>query len=161
MSTTIRVETTLDSTAERVWAALKHPASFLYVCRGLFGFPALVGRTEPIGAGEAGQGWLLLFHVLPLHRHTIEVVAVDEADRTIRSHEHGGALRRWDHTLHVEPISEQGCRYSDTVEIDAGVLTPLVARCGVGIYRYRHRRWRRLVAKHLRVDGPAYQLRAL
>jgi hypothetical protein len=155
MTSTVNVETVLPTDTDRVWSALKHPASFLYVVRGLFGMPALAGRTDPIRAGEAGTGWLLAFHVLPLHRHTIEVLSVDDGTRTIRTHEHGGVLRRWDHTLHVSPVPVPGgsggprCRYRDTVTIDAGPLTAIVATLAVGIYRYRHRRWHRLVRKHL------------
>jgi hypothetical protein len=158
MAITIKVQTTLDTDAVRVWEAMKHPASFLYVCRGLFAWPALVGRTAPIRPGEAGQGWLFLFHVVPLYRRTIEVVSVDETTMTIRSYEHGGALRRWDHTLHVEPAEDSRCRYSDTVEIDAGALTALVAFTARWSYRYRQRRWHRLVSKHLRPGGPSYGL---
>jgi hypothetical protein len=150
---TIDVSTELPTDADRVWAAMKQPATFLYVTRGLFGMPALAGRSEPVRAGEAGSGWLFAFHVVPAYRHTIEVVAVDEGTRTLRTHEHGGVLRRWDHVLHVEPVSEleagPRCRYSDTVTIDAGRLTGVVAAMAVGIYRYRQRRWHRLVRKHL------------
>jgi hypothetical protein len=187
---TIHVETVLPTDPERVWSALKHPASFLYVTRGLFGMPALAGRTDPVQAGEAGTGWLLAFHVVPLHRHTIEIVEVDEATRTIRTHERGGVLRRWDHSLHAAPVTPAGpggpdvpngpgggggpggpggpggtwdgggggarCRYRDTVTIDAGPLTAVVAALAVRIYRYRHRRWHRLVRKHLLVAGPRH-----
>jgi hypothetical protein len=76
--------------------------------------------------------------------------------RTICTHEYGGLLTAWDHTLRVEPIDEHRCRYSDTVAIDAGRATRLVAAIAVGIYRYRHRRWHKLVRKHLLPDGPAY-----
>lgn len=117
--------------------------------RGVLGFPALVGRSEPLRAGEVGSGWLFAFHVVPAYRHTIEVVEVDEATRSIRTHEHGGVLRRWDHTLHVEPLGERSCRYSDTVVIDAGPMTGVVAVVATALYRYRHRRWHRLVRKHL------------
>ena len=156
---TIDVSTELPTDADRVWAAMKQPATFLYVTRGLFGMPALAGRSEPVRAGEAGSGWLFAFHVVPAYRHTIEIVAVDEETRTLRTHEHGGVLRRWDHTLHVEPVSDGGCRYGDTVTIDAGWLTGVVALMAVGIYRYRQRRWHRLVRKHLLPTGPAYALR--
>lgn len=149
MSRTIHVETELPTDADRVWSAMQHPASFLYVVRGLFGMPALAGRTEPVREGEVGSGWLFAFHVVPAYRHTIEIVEVDPGARTIRSHEYGGVLKRWDHTLHVEPISDSTCRYSDTVTIEAGNLTGLVAVVATAIYRYRQRRWHRLVKKHL------------
>lgn len=153
---TIHIETELPTAAKSVWRAMQHPASFSYVCRGLISIPALTGRTEPMHEGECGTGWLLLFHVIPLSHHTIHLVEVDEGTHTLRSHEHGGMLRTWNHTLHVEPVSDVTCRYSDTVEIDAGHLTAVVAWFSRGIYRYRQRRWHKLVHKHLLPTGPQY-----
>jgi len=43
------------------------------------------------------------------------------------------------------PITPIRCRYSDTVEIDAGALTPLVAGFTRVLFGHRHRRWQRLV----------------
>jgi hypothetical protein len=146
---TIHVETDLDAPADRVWQAMQHPATFLYVCRGLIGVPQLAGRSEPFRQGESGTGWLFLFHVVPLSRHTIRLEALDDSTRTMRSREHGGLLRQWNHTLHVEPRPDGRSRYSDTVEIDAGAITPVVAWVSVGIYRYRQRRWRKLARRHL------------
>ncbi|QLL09724.1 hypothetical protein [Mycobacterium vicinigordonae] len=146
---TVHIETILPSCAERVWPAMLSPATFLYVCKGLFGFPALAGRTEELRLGEKGTGWLMAFHVVPAYRHTIEIVEVDAATGTIRTHEHGGVLKTWNHTLHVEPLGANSCRYSDTVDIDAGVLTDVVVAVANGIYRYRQRRWRKLARRHL------------
>ena len=91
--------------------------------------------------------------MIPAYRHTIEVLDVDDTTRTIRTHEYGGMLRSWNHTLHVEPVTDGSCRYSDTVEIDAGRLTSVVVAVARGIYAYRHRRWRRLVDKHMAEAG--------
>jgi len=144
MATTVHVESELPTSADRVWAAVLRPSTMTYVCRGVLGFPSLAGRTEPFHQGDRGSGWILLFHALPLHRHTIEVVELDPDVRTVRTLEHGGLLRSWRHTLHVEPSTANRCRYSDTVEIDAGALTPLVVGFAKLLYRYRHRRWQRL-----------------
>lgn len=156
MTRTVHIETELPTDADRVWSAMQHPASFLYVTSGLFRLPALAGRTDPIRAGESVTGRLYVFHVLPTYRHSIQVVDLDNGARTIRTHEHGGILRSWHHILHVAPLDESRCRYSDTVSIDAGRLTPLVATLAVCFYRYRQRRWNRLVHKHLRPGGPRY-----
>ncbi|MGI5130640.1 hypothetical protein ACQEVB_27805 [Pseudonocardia sp. CA-107938] len=106
MAVTVHVESELPTSADRVWEAMQRPATFAYVCRGLLGVPAAAGRTEPFQPGERGTGWILLFHVLPLHRHTIEVVGLDPDTRTVRTQEHGGVLRSWRHTLHVEPAGD-------------------------------------------------------
>ena len=153
---TIQLQTVLPTSTDRVWRAMQSPATFLYVCKGLFGVPALAGRSEPLRPGERGTAWLFAFHVIPAYRHTIEIIEVDEASHTIRSHEHGGILTAWNHTLRVKPIDEYSCRYSDTVEIAAGRATRVVAVIAIGIFRYRQRRWRKLVNKHLLPGGPAY-----
>ena len=153
---TIHVITILPTSADRVWGAMQSPTTFLYVCRGLFGVPALSGRSEPLRAGERGSAWLFAFHLIPAYRHTIEVVEVNDDTRTIRTHEHGGIVTSWNHTLHVQPIDERTCRYSDTVAIDAGRATAAVTALAVGIFRYRQRRWRKLVRRHLLPGGPAY-----
>ncbi|HTQ21768.1 hypothetical protein [Mycobacterium sp.] len=153
---TVHLETVLPTTADRVWPAMLSPVTFLYVCKGLFGFPVLGGRSEPLRAGEAGTGWLIAFHLIPAYRHTIEVVEVDEATKTVRTRENGGVLKIWNHTLHVEAVDENSCRYSDTIDIDAGPLTPIAATVATGLFRYRQRRWHKLVRRHLLAQGPAY-----
>ncbi len=153
---TVELTTTLPTGAERVWTAMKSPATFLYLCRGLFGAPVLEGRVEEFRAGEAGTARLWAFHVIPAYRHTIEVLEVDPSTRTVRTHEHGGVLRTWNHTLHVEPLGDWSCRYTDTIDIDAGMATPIAVAVAKGIFRYRHRRWGKLVRRHLLPDGPSY-----
>jgi hypothetical protein len=153
---TIHLETTLPTSAERAWYAMQSPVTFLYVCKGLFSVPALAGRAEPLRPGERGTAWLFAFHLVPAYRHTIEIAEVDEKSKTIRSREHGGVVRAWNHTLHVEPTDDNDCRYTDTVDIDAGPATVFVAAVAVFIFRYRQRRWHKLVRQHLLPQGPAY-----
>ena len=128
---TIHLATTLPTSADRVWRAMQSPVTFLYVCKGLFAVPALSGRAEPLRAGERGTGWLFAFHVVPAYRHTIEVIDVDEHTHTIRTHEHGGVLRAWNHTLKVEPSLEEFRQdtdgYGGLVDRDVhvpGVISP-------------------------------------
>src|SRR5579864_7027375 len=53
---------------------------------------SLSRRDEPFREGECGTGWLLLFHLLPLHRHTIHLASLDVQAMTLRSLEHGGCF---------------------------------------------------------------------
>lgn len=151
---TIRISTALPADADRVWSAMQHAASFLYVCRGLLGWPALSGRTDPVKEGESGAGMLLLAHMIPLHKHHIHVLRVDHDSRTIETREHGGLLTRWDHSLQVRPVGEGRSLYTDTITLEAGRFTPVAAILSTGIYRYRQMRWRRLARKHLQPDQP-------
>lgn len=149
----VRRQTDLSAPVERVWEAILQPATMLYVLNGLFSFPALEGRVDPILEGETGAGWTLLFHVVPFAKWTISVVQVDPATRTVRTHEHGGMIRCWNHTLHAEALDATHTRYTDTIEVGAGALTNLVAVCVGFIFSYRQRRLRHLAREHLAAVG--------
>jgi hypothetical protein len=143
---TIERRVELDAPASLVWAAAQRPATFRYVTRGVLRITGLP-RSGTIGESTRIDGWLLLGGLLPVHRHHLEVVRVDQAAMTLSSNESGGVLRRWDHDIVVEELAGGRARYTDRVVIDAGPFTlPVVAFAWL-FYRYRQRRWRELVRR--------------
>ncbi|MFB9832935.1 hypothetical protein [Actinoallomurus acaciae] len=130
--------------ADQVWLLMLRPATMLYVLRGLLDFPALRDRHRRIVEGESGTGRIRLFHLVPFARWSIHVHTVEPGSRVIATEECGAMFRRWAHTLRVEPIDATTCRYTDTVEVDAGALTPVAVPVVRAIFWHRHRRWRRL-----------------
>ena len=136
--------TRLGASADAVWAAVKTPAAFRTVTCGLLVMPVIGGRADEWREGETGVGWVFLFGVVPFSRHHLQIAAIDESTRTLSSREHGGLLRSWNHDIVVTPIDDAQCAYRDRVQIDAGILTPLVAVYAQWFYRMRQRRWRAL-----------------
>jgi len=51
-------------------------------------------------------------------------------------------VRTWDHEISIRHASATCCFYTDSVDIEAGLLTPLVWLFAQALYRYRQRRWR-------------------
>jgi len=141
---TVDHSTRLEAPAEAVWAAVKTPAAFRRVTRHVISMPVIRGRVEPWREGETVTGWVFLFGFIPFSRHQLHVASIDDAARTLTSRERGGLLRRWDHAIIVEPIDDRSCTYRDTVTIEAGPFTPLVAAYAHWFYRVRQRRWRAL-----------------
>lgn len=135
----------LDVAAETVWAAVKRVDTFLYVTRGALGLSVTGGLPVEFRRGQDIRGRLLLFGVVPVWQHDLHLVRVDDARRELYSNECGGPLRAWNHRITVEPTGADRCRYTDVVEIDAGLLTPLVWVVAQGFFRYRQSRLRRLL----------------
>ena len=113
--------------------------------RGLIGFAGTM--PDRVRAGDSVNLRLWFFHVLPTWRHTIGIEAVGTPPRTIQSREFGGLVRRWDHLIRVSPGPEGRTDYTDEIEIEAGVFTPLVCFWAHVQYRYRQWRWRRLAVR--------------
>lgn len=148
----VRVSTELDISADLAWETVKKPETFLYVVRGVLGVRQLDEVPEDWGEGLTVRVRLYFFHVIPAWKHEIRIVRLDEAAREIYTNERGGGVRRWNHLLKFESLSEQRCRYTDEIEIGAGPLTPFVWLFAHAMFRYRHIRWRRL-ARRLRSEG--------
>ena len=140
----ITVHTTLRASAATVWATAQKPETFVHVAGAMLRYPAAEKHPGPWKVGDKTVGWAFLFRAIPFSRHTIEVVSIDDATMTLLTEEGGGPVRTWRHYVIVEPLTEHTCRYEDRLDIEAGILTPLVAAFARVFYRYRQRRWRRL-----------------
>jgi hypothetical protein len=143
------IHTILAIPAERAWSTLLRRDTFLYITRGLLGFAGSDRWPAQFRQGDTIETRLLFFHVVPAWRHTLHLVSVDEKAGELISAESGGPVTRWNHRIAIAALSPQSCRYGDTIDIRAGILTPLVWAYAHVFYRYRQMRWRRL-ARELR-----------
>ena len=103
----------------------------------------------PEGEEQAGHDLVLvfrLFGVVPVGRWRLKIVARDDAGLRLASEESGPFVRRWAHEIAVVPLTAGRARLTDTIEIDAGPLTPLVAWFARREYTRRHRLRKRLAA---------------
>lgn len=144
---TVTRTTDLGAPASAVWAAVRTPAAFRTVTRGLLRYLPAEGRQADWREGETVTGWLWLFGVLPLSRHTIRFASIDAARFILTSDEHGGPIRSWVHDIELEPLDDHRTRYTDRVTIDAGWATLPVAAFAWVFYRIRQARWRRLAPR--------------
>jgi len=138
----VSVSRELPIAAERACELARKPALLHYVLWPWASVSTDAPLPESIAEGEQFHGRVRFFGLGPGWRHTISVEALGE--REIRSREHGSLVDVWNHTLTFEPVSPTSCRYTDTVELHAGLRTPLVALFAHFIYRYRGMRWRAL-----------------
>ncbi|REK12989.1 MAG: hypothetical protein DWQ37_10205 [Planctomycetota bacterium] len=148
----LELTTSLDAPLELAWQAVKKPDTFRYVTGGLLSVSESEPWPERWGVGESFQGRLYLLGVVPAWRHCITIVELDETRHLIRTEEHGGPLRGWNHLLHFEAAPNGRCRYTDRVQVRAGLLTLPIWLFAQGFFRYRQFRWRKL-ARRLHADG--------
>ncbi len=93
-----------------------------------------------------------LLGLLPLGQHTVRISGQDHTQRDgrfsveLRDNGSGTLIARWDHRIFILAAA-QGCDYTDQVDIQAGLLTPLVWLFAWGFYRHRQRRWQQLVSR--------------
>lgn len=101
-------------------------------------------RQDEWREGETVVGWVFLFGFVPFSRHHLHIASIDESTRTLSSREFGGLITTWNHDIEVVPIDAVTCRCRDRIEIEAGIMTPVIALHVRWFYRMRQRRWRAL-----------------
>ena len=66
-----------------------------------------------------------MFGIIPFGTHTIHVIRFG-LDEGIYTNEGNEYVPIWNHEIILEELSENRCRYTDKVDIDAGCKTILI-----------------------------------
>ena len=107
------------------------------------------GPRGPVQQGDTYTTDVTFWKIFKTRGHVMHVEHLDHGARTIQSREHNPAIRRWDHHLSVQPDGDR-VRWTDSVIIDAGWRTPVVARFAAFVYQRRHRH-RQALEIHCRI----------
>jgi len=120
--------------------------------RGLAAYDGLPTAGQ-MAQGETYVTDIRFWGLFPVRNHTIRVEQVDPHNRRLLTSEHHAGIRQWRHQVDVAPRAE-GTVWVDTLIIDAGRPTPLVARFARHVYLRRHRASRAAhVSSRLAMEG--------
>lgn len=144
----LRVTTTLRCSHEQVWQELQTTRLLNYICYPLVVFAPVDPSILPIRWSERRYDVKIkLFGFLPFGTQAI-VISVPEP-YCVRDNGFSRLIPKWDHLISIRP-DDNGTKYTDTVDIKAGLLTPIVWAYASIFYRYRQYRWRKIVASGFR-----------
>ena len=136
MTAKVTVSYAYAAPPETVWAINTSFDSFARLMSRVArfdGFPSS-GRFE---AGEVYDLRVRPFGVLPRFEYRIAMVECDHEHHRFLTEESGGTVKSWRHASTIVPEGD-GCRLTDTVEANAGWLTPLLPFAIRFIFRSRH-----------------------
>jgi hypothetical protein len=145
---TVSLSTHLPTSPDAVWDQVQTPRLLHHVAWPLIRF---VPKGAPWPADRWTEGrhetWMFLLGFIPIGWQTIgiEIPADTPGKYLVRDNGHGPLIRRWDHWIEIKPEAD-GTRYTDTVHIDAGLLTPVIVGFAKIFYKHRQMRWRKLVS---------------
>jgi len=147
MTMIARISTRLACSERYLWQKIIEPKSLQFVASPLVSF-------EPMQQGALSGEWqvgipyplkLYFLKVIPLGRHTIQLVRIDKETNTMVSQESGRLARTWNHTISFREVAQNVVSYTDEIEIQAGWLTPAIWLFAQLFYRHRQRRWKVLL----------------
>lgn len=146
----LEISTELDCSPERAWLEVQTTSLLEYVAK-----PWLV--FEPIEPQILPKTWqedkylvkMKFLGIIPCGKQWINISILDtSAERQvykIRDNGQGDLVNKWNHLIVIEGTSTGKTKYTDRLELDAGILTPLVWVYANIFYQHRQKRWQKLV----------------
>ncbi|HYO26065.1 MAG TPA: hypothetical protein VEQ85_14070 [Lacipirellulaceae bacterium] len=158
------IQSELPCDADDAWRRVQTLELLREVCWPLITLRPAAGATSLPAQWQAGESVVMrprLFGLIPLGARVLYWERIDSTAREMQTREHDPLIRRWDHRIHIEPLGAGACRYTDDVEVSAGVLTLPVWLFTQWFYRHRQRRWRRVARRigHAQADAGASPVR--
>ena len=149
----VHVESVLDCPPQKIWEALTHSASFLRVIKPIVSIKPLTPSQHPEKWREDLTVFVkpYLFGFIPMGPKKIYFETIDHDSRFIQTRESDAFVNVWDHSISVINQGECQTKYSDTIEIKAGIFTPFVWLFAEYFYRHRQRRWKELALELNRI----------
>lgn len=137
-----------------VWSMVRQPSLLMHVAAPLLKFKSIDPPELP---AEWSEGRYLvamrLLGFLPMGRQWI-VTSFPNCDDTpgkglyqVRDNGSGGLVQKWDHLITIRETSTGLTCYTDTVDIEAELLTPVIWLFAHVFYRHRQRRWKGLASQ--------------
>lgn len=148
----LRVSRQLPASADHVWDLLLRRDTFLFVISGWLNIADKNSWPEKFFVpGAIYKMKIRLFGQGPRFTHKVCVTRIDANARVIDTEEIGGLVTVWHHRMQVESLSCDRSRYTDSIELKAGLLTPVVWLFACGFYLARQRRWMKLLNEEFEV----------
>ena len=133
---TVIIEHDYDAAPADVWHVATDFACFLEAMKGIATFDGMPTQGR-VKAGQSFDTKVRLFGRMPPMDYHMEVVACDDEAMRFESHEYGGSIKSWRHALQVTE-TPRGARLTDRIQIDAGLMTPLMRLWAKFVYNRRH-----------------------
>lgn len=152
MKATITSE--LNVSADHAWQLVKKSSTLIFITKGLLSFSGSDHFPDEWDENSTVVSRLRFFGIIPAWNHQIHFQKVSDNELEIITEEQGGIVSKWKHRIKISSMNKGAtCLYTDDVEIEAGVFTPLVWLYADLLYRYRQLRWKVLISK----QAPSYR----
>ena len=141
----IIISSTLNNSAEKIWNKLLNIETLIEICKPMATFKSKINETEM--KWEINKEYifkLFIYGFLPFGDHKIILKKLDKENKIILSNEYNKIVKIWNHLIIIENLGENEIKYTDEVEIYAGIFTLFTAIWAKLFYKHRQKKWKRI-----------------
>jgi len=142
----IIISSILNNFTEKIWNKLLDIETLIYICKPIATFKT--GTKDKYIKWELNKEYifkLFIYWFIPFGNHKILLEKIDEENKIIISKEHNNIVKIWNHKIKIEDKGENIIKYTDEIELYAGVFTLFIAIWGIMFYKHRQKKWKKIV----------------
>ncbi|MDQ0114865.1 hypothetical protein [Paenibacillus harenae] len=141
----VKVMSVFNCDSEKLFHEVKKSKSLVYIGKPLVKFVQLPKHPLP-EVWEDGKYPIKMYILgfIPMGKQWI-VISVHNDNKRIRDNGYSNLIKKWDHNIHLTDIGDNKTLYVDTIDINAGILTYFIVLFANVFYRWRQKRWRKLI----------------
>lgn len=141
----VKISTTLPCSSERAWREIQHINLLLHIAHPLVTFEPVEPNVFPATWSDASYlVQMRVFGFIPFGEQWV-AIKLNHEKFELLDDGHSNLIKQWRHKITVQRTSEGCTRYTDTIDIKAGIFTFGVWLFANVFFRHRQRRWRRLI----------------
>jgi len=141
----IIISSTLNNSAEKIWNKLLNIETLIEICKPMVTFKSKINEKEM--KWEINKEYifkLFIYGFIPFGDHKIIIKKLDKENKIILSNEYNKIVKIWNHLIFMENVGENEIKYTDEVEIYAGIFTLFTAIWAKLFYKHRQKKWKRI-----------------
>lgn len=150
----LQLESVLPCLYEEAVHHVKTPRLLQFIAQPLVKFVPAEDTVVP-SQWEESTYWfhLRIFGVLPFGKQAVRIsFHREDGVFKVRDNGYSALIKRWDHWMEIRRL-DSGVFYSDTLDLDAGLLTPFIYLFARVFYAHRQRRWLKLATNGFDYGG--------
>lgn len=141
----INISSILNNSVNKIWDKLLNVETLIEICKPMATFKSLSNEKEM--KWEVNKEYvfkLFIYGFIPFGEHKIILIKLDKENKIILSNEHNGIVKIWNHLIILENIGDSEIKYTDEVEIYAGIFTFFTAAWAKLFYKHRQKKWKKI-----------------
>ncbi|KLE14229.1 hypothetical protein [Clostridium sp. C8] len=141
----VKVMSIFNCNSDQLFNEIKKSKSLFYIAEPLVKFVEVENHLIP-EFWEEGK-YLIKMYILgfiPFGSQWI-IISMDDDIKNIRDNGYSKIIKKWDHNVYLKDIGNNRTLYADTIEINAGILTLFIVLFANIFYRFRQKRWKKLI----------------
>jgi len=140
----IKVVSVFPVNIQKIWNKIQDVETLRYIAEPRAQFEPIDDIPSQWKEGDSYNFRMCLYRFIPIGRHTIHVVSIDKQDGRLYTNEYNRTVKIWNHLITMEDTTGSVTRYTDMVDIYAGIFTSLVAWWSIKFYKHRQRKWQKI-----------------